>query len=151
LWSGRKGRTVQPSDRSGSDGVQAGRHNLSASWINEEIDMFKRISAVLLSGGMLVGTGLPQSANAHAGPDEFVAFIAGTAVGYLLNADDDVHHAHHYHAYRPQGYVISDHGGWYAPPPVHVVHRYEHHYYGRPKHYKQRHHGGGRRHGRHHD
>ena len=121
--------------------------------------MLRGISAWVLSGGLLAGVGLPQQASAHAS-GEFVAFVAGTAVGYLLNANDDVRHVHHYHRPPRQGYVVlppGGPGGWYAAPPVHVVHHYDdRRYYQERSHQKYRSHhkhkGGWKRgHRGHHD
>jgi hypothetical protein len=73
--------------------------------------MIKGVSMVLVAGGLLAGMVMPQVARAH-GSDELVAFVAGTAVGYLLNADRDVHHVHHYGPVTP-AYVVQHHH--YAP------------------------------------
>jgi hypothetical protein len=110
--------------------------------------MIKGVSIVLVAGGLLAGMVTPQVARAD-GPDELVAFVAGTAVGYLLNADRDVHHVHH-HGYAPPAYVVQHRH--YGPPPVQVVHYHErpryhvkHHHKHHRKHYRK--HGGRGRYG----
>jgi hypothetical protein len=87
--------------------------------------MNRTISAMLLSGGLLAGAALPQTANAH-GSDEFVGFVAGSAFGFLLNEAVDGHHHHHHGAYYPPPYVVA------APPPVYYAPAprvYHHHVY----------------------
>jgi hypothetical protein len=82
-----------------------------------------RALALALSGGLLAGAGLPQTASAH-DPDAAAVFITGAAVGYLLTEalDDDDHDHHHYRrAYYEPAYVTAPRVVYYAPPPR-VVH-----------------------------
>jgi hypothetical protein len=93
--------------------------------------MNRTISAMLLSGGLLAGAGIPQTASAD-GSDEFVSFVAGSAFGFLLNeAIDDDHHHHHHSHYRPAYVVTAPPPVYYAPPPRvyhHHVYEYRPHY-----------------------
>jgi hypothetical protein len=103
--------------------------------------MIKGVSMVLVAGGLLAGMITPQVARAH-GSDELVAFVAGTAVGYLLNADRDVHHVHHY-GHVPPAYVVQHH---HYAPPVRVVRYYDGPPY-RARHHYKHHHKHHRKHG----
>jgi hypothetical protein len=110
--------------------------------MKKEAFMNRTISAMLLSGGLLAGAGVPQTASAH-GSDEFVSFVAGSAFGFLLNeAVDDDHHHHHTH-YRP-AYVVAPPPPVYYAPPTRVYH---HHVYEAPRYYR---HEGHRKHWRKH-
>ena len=104
--------------------------------------MIKGVSMVLVAGGLLAGMVTPQVVRAH-GSDELVAFVAGTAVGYLLNADRDAHHVHGY-GHAPPAYVVQHHH--YAPPPVRVVRYYDGPPY-RARHHYKHHHKHHRKHG----